>query len=426
LRRASVVDAGSIQRLESPYRRIGSGLQLGYQSEKTNISLNIFSARDKTEEVDDASIDSLDRPEQNLCLGLNMQQQISEKLFVHGEWAVSALTRDQNQPELENSSGFQRMFGLFRPRISTGYHQAYRFGIQFKPGAFDWSIQFERIDPGYRTLGSLYFQNDIENITTQIVLPILQGKFQLQTSLGLQRNDLNQVKDPSGFRRFIGNLALSAQWTNTINSQISWSNFRTTNRISAVNVPFVEVDSIVIVQSNNNLNLSNSFQIGQGGKQIITTNFGFQEAQTIRNDTLDGQESNQFLLGLVAYNLNMTHGSQRQSSLTASVLAHQNRLPIGNIFLFGPSLGYQMKWGKEKPLQLGATLALSSVRTEENSNSGLLRFQISGNYKIVEASQIGFTATYLDNQSAGQPFRELTMGIRFGYIFGLNKNGRSG
>ncbi|MEM8584366.1 MAG: hypothetical protein AAGF87_08865, partial [Bacteroidota bacterium] len=46
LRRASVVDAGSIQRLESPYRRIGSGLQLGYQSEKTNISLNIFSARD--------------------------------------------------------------------------------------------------------------------------------------------------------------------------------------------------------------------------------------------------------------------------------------------------------------------------------------------------------------------------------------------
>ncbi|MEL6668265.1 MAG: hypothetical protein AAFP08_04810 [Bacteroidota bacterium] len=423
LRRATAVNAGSIQRLESPYQRMGGGLQLGYQDEKTEVKLSIFSAADQAENQDPLSVDSLDRPERNVCLGLSFNQQISDKLIFQSEWALSALTRDQQQPALENATSLQRLFGLFNPRISTGYHQAYQFGIQFNPEPFDLLVQFERIDPGYRTLGSLYFQNDIENITSQVSLPIEEGKYQVQGRVGLQRNNLNQSSGQNGFKRFIGSLALSAQWTAGINSQINWSNFRTTNRIRAINVPFVEIDSIVIVQSNNNINLVNTFQLDKNGRQFVTSNFTFQDAQTIRNDDIQGDGNSQFLMALIAYNLSFTHGEDRRSNISASILAHQNQLPTGKVILFGPSIGYQIKWGKELPLQLGATAALSQVNAEGQEASDLFRFQISGNYQMFKASQLGITATYLDNQSSGQPFRELTIGLRFGYTFGIKERG---
>ena len=53
-------------------------------------------------------------------------------------------------------------------------------------------FQFDHVDPGFRSLGTLYFQDDFENYTIHARVNALKNKLTLAVRSGIQRNYLER------------------------------------------------------------------------------------------------------------------------------------------------------------------------------------------------------------------------------------------
>ena len=55
-------------------------------------------------------------------------------------------------------------------------------------------LVYERVDPNYKTLGALFFANDLENIGFTLSRPFLKQKLIFNSNIGFQRDDLAAQK----------------------------------------------------------------------------------------------------------------------------------------------------------------------------------------------------------------------------------------
>ena len=413
LRRARIQEAGSIQRLESQFQRLGRGLKLGYEGERTQVAVAAFYARDREESVDQPA-DTLLKPEENLCLDIELAQAISERVGFEFALTRSALTRDHRLPVLPGQSFLRRMGGLYDVRASTQFAHAYRGEIQFKPPIGQFRFAFERIDPGYRSLGALFFQNDQENFTVGTTLPLFKNRLNLNLNAGVQRNNLNG-RQLAAFQRFVGSLALGWRASERTNAQLNYSNFSTTNRVRAISVPFVLVDSIVIVQTNHSASASVSYLLDPTGASVLTGSASYQEAAGIRNEEIDATQINRFGMLMAAYAYQPRESVHR---LTLSLLATVNRTAAADLWILGPGAGYQTKLFGER-VDVGANLALSLVGNRiTGAISPTVRSQLQAGTKIGEQQRLDLQFSYVHVGGAvGIAFAEVQLGLGYGYTF---------
>ncbi len=413
LRRARLQEAGSIQRLETQYQRLGRGLKLGYAGEKTEVSVAAFYARDRARSVE-APVDTLLKPAENLCLDFSLAQQFSDRLAAELAITRSALTRDHRTPVLPGQNVLRRMGGLFDVRATTQFAHAYRGEIRFSPAAGQLRLAFERIDPGYRSLGALFFQNDQENFTVGATWPLFKNRLSLNANAGLQRNNLNG-RQLTSFNRFVGSLALGWRASERANVQLNYSNFNTTNRVRAISVPFVLVDSIVIVQTNHAATASASYLLDAQGGAVLTASASYQEAAGIRNEAVDSTQLNRFGMFLLAYAYQPRESVHR---LTASVLATTNRTAGATLWILGPSIGYQTRLFGER-VDASASLALSLVGNQTTGRTApTVRGQLQASMELGEHQRIEGNFSYVHvGGEVGVRFAEIQVGLGYGYTF---------
>ncbi len=91
-------------------------------------------------------------------------------------------------------------------------------------------VGYERVDPGYQTLGAYYINNDLENITVNAAQPLFKGKVQLAMNAGFQRDNLDGNKSGSSTRA-IGSVNATYAPTEKAVATINYSNFQTYMRI---------------------------------------------------------------------------------------------------------------------------------------------------------------------------------------------------
>lgn len=415
LRRASMADLGAIQNIEARYQRMGTGAKFGYTGSTTSVTFSGFYGRDIEASLDINSIDTIDLPEENLALSLELNQKISSALSFKAILAKTALTRDRRRdsiPELDDPGLGQRMFGLYQPLITTGFHNAYEFGINFQPKIIQFGISYKRVDPGYRTLGALYFQNDLENFTGQVAFPFGGDKYQLALNAGVQRNNLSSLNS-SDFTRIIGSANLSATLSERLSTQLSFSNFNTTNRQRALTNTQSMIDSVIIVQTNLTLGLSTTYQLGQDKNHIFTTNFSWQNANAIQNDEVDANQNTRFLLAMLNYSY---RPKESKSSFTAGILVNRNELPTGNITTTGPNLNYSRPIFNEK-MTLNTTANYSRVTSSLTEPSSVFRLGATTSLQLGKAQSVSLRLAYLKNNSDVNEFQEFQLGLSYGLSF---------
>ncbi|MEL6668885.1 MAG: hypothetical protein AAFP08_07935, partial [Bacteroidota bacterium] len=156
LRRERLADAGAIQNLDPIYRRMGSGIKLGFDNGTDMIALNLFHARDDASSLDLPDSATV-RPQENLVLEVEGKKQLSDFIGIEFNLAHSALTRDTDAPTLADvGSGFNgSIFGLFKARSSSSYNQAYGIGLRLSPKFGQLKLDYERIGAGFQSLGTL-------------------------------------------------------------------------------------------------------------------------------------------------------------------------------------------------------------------------------------------------------------------------------
>ena len=386
LRTESIAFAGADQSgLLLDLKRTGQGVQVGYGGDVTSVEASVFHSRDRVASRAPAedTVTQLNFPEANLVVTLGARHQFSEVLSAEVEYARSALTRDTEAAALDEPTAAQSLLGLHRANVTTAGAGAFEGTVNFAPSFAKFGVTYERVDPEYETHGSLFIQNDFENITASVAVPLLNSRLNLAARGGLQRNDLRDV-GAAQLRRFIGSLQAQIRWGERVQSSFGFSNFNTTNRFRVVDLTRPTVDSVVLAQTQLSLNASTSWMLDAEGTRSLVLTASAQQGRLIRDGSVDPKQGTDFQLASLQYARRMPDA---QWGFTAGALFNRTRTPQSEILTAGPTVSAKAAFLDEKltaSLTAGFNARFVEVTGVESEGAATL---------LTNALSVGYTLT---------------------------------
>ncbi len=422
LKRAVAEDLDNRQNLETAYKRTGWGIKTGYDDGSNHYLFVLFQAKD-----DSTSIPALTqlpvnlRPQENTVLGLQIKQTLGSVLSLEADYAFSGQTRNAASSLInEKSIGFlKKMGGLYKPKTSSGYYHAMNTKLNVRTKFGTLNFKYERIDPYFRSLGTLFFANDRENFTAGVNTSLLKKKITLSANAGVEHNNLS-AQDDNTNNRFIGMLQASIKAGEKLGVNLSYSNTSATNRLRAVGVPFVQVDSIILVQTNQSANVNVIYNIAASKerKSILMGNLSYQNANSIVNDEVQEDQNTTFVTGQVSYVFGLESDG---IEMTTSLLVNSGQFSAATLLTIAPSFSIQKSFLADK-IQTGLVAAYSNVLTNGAISNKVFSLTGHGDYTLLERHRISLVFRYVNNQtsqsqSAYPIFSEFSGTLKYGFRF---------
>lgn len=262
------------------YKRMGFGVGVAYQAKKFGTELIVFKAYDDGTSLQFTNPNPTLTVRDNVVVSVSSDATLFKILRLKAEMASSILTQDV----LLNDSGFQTPFygNLVRGNQTTQINNAYNASIDFRQKAFGIGLKYERIDPNYSTLGAIYFNNDLENITLNPSFTLFKSKLNLALSGGYQRNNIEN-SNASDNKRWIGSANLSAQLFKGMNASANYSNMSSfTKRNPSADPFYVQfADTLNFYQVSQNFSSSLNYTFGDSLKQSLGLTGSFAQSQNI-------------------------------------------------------------------------------------------------------------------------------------------------
>jgi len=417
LKRARAEDLTKRQNLDPAFKRLGWGIKAGYRKDQDEIAVILFSAKD-----DPLSIPvPLERedilPAENTVLSLQGKKHFGSVVQLDVDYALSAFTRDATAPKLERQTGIsllERMGGLFDPRISSGYHKALKTDLSFKTKFGRLVLGHELVDPDYRSLGALFFQNDFENLTVGINTSLAKKKLMLMAKLGWQRNNLSSLESNAS-SRLISSIDLKYNHDESLNFGVRFSNFRTTNRLRATDIPVpILVDSIFLALVNQSLGASFSLTKGPEKNKILIGNFNYQRSNTIMNEVVDTNQTNRNLFANISYSHTFLSS---YTAISASVLLNSNASLQNEVTSLTPTIALT-KGFFERRMSLGLSASFVNMFQNGTYANSIFQPSLNVNFKIDDKKSLRFYSSFVARDSkqmqfSGRDFNEFVARLDF-------------
>lgn len=424
----AVEEDSTVQNNLPAYKRLGGGFKIAYGDSKDYVNLSIFKAKDEENSLANAPIVNDINPEENLTIGIGFGKVLAKRWVIKGEFASSAITQDTRSEEVSSGNIYDQLSFAFRPRVSSSYYQAFNAAIQYKIKGAGFGIAYEKVDPGYRTLGSYFFNNNFENISFTNTVATLKNKLRVNWRLGVQRNNLDNA-DLNTLRRISGALNVNYAHSPKMVYTFSYTNFRTVvnfrsqfDQINQVN-PFQNLDTLNFRQVAQNANLNTNFVLNDSKekRQNLNVNVSFQK-------TSDEQANLEQPTGAKFYNINSSYSRAFSPtfSLNFAFNANITNTALNDNSIFGPSIGLRRTFLDRK---LSSNLSVSFNNSYNNGalTSKVANLRLSGNYTFKEKHQFSLNVTGINRFTAGQDenrvemrFREFTFQFGYNYSFGTN------
>jgi len=393
------------------YERWGYGTMITLGKKDHLFDIVLFKASD--DPASSAIPDSLSvYPAENFVVGLNSKNNILKNLFLEVNYALSAFSTDIRQGEIyqetytySNNLGF-----LFTPRSSSQFNSVIDVAINFKPGKVNIGAKYLRIDPEYKSLGTAFINNDVQEFTGNISTTFNENRISLSANAGLQNNNLDKSQLATN-KRFIS--ALNYTWliSKNLNLTAIFSNYST----NSMPVQVYMIDSVKYSQVTRNasLNITETF-----GDTIIQHSlsgmFSFQGGNTL-NQTGDAVSdvSNTFANAYLAYRLNyLPIGFSVVASLNYSNFISGDI----NTKSIGPSVGVNKFFLKRKiNTGINATY-MNSFGTNANSNQ-IINLRLFANYKINKYHSFTLSVNNLYKIASGASDHHSQASIAYNLIF---------
>ncbi|MEM9819453.1 MAG: hypothetical protein AAF985_00215, partial [Bacteroidota bacterium] len=368
-------------------------MKMGYDNGTENIYFILFRGWDDPNSLDlTENIPGLS-PADNTAVSIQGQKQLSEKYTLSVDYALSAFTEDQRMNRSDANGVFPSVLGLFKPRVNSEYFHAIKtsLGMQVKWGQFN--LAHEWVQPGYRTLGALFFNNDFENWTIGTNLNLWEDKISLSTNTGIQRNNLNGEL-PNTSRRFVGDVNVTLTLNESLNINTSYSNFRNTSKLSTLSQPQVLVDSLILSQVNQNANVSVSYLSGEEKNSTYTAAFSYNQANSIENDQV---QENGLMRNYIA---SLSHSyvfTESNLSLTSAMLATWNQTALQSIFSPSPTISVQKSF-LEDQLKATSNFSYVWVYTDGLFSNSVINWQAGVDYTLFEKHSLSMSFALINRK----------------------------
>ncbi|KAA3630548.1 MAG: hypothetical protein DWQ02_17935, partial [Bacteroidetes bacterium] len=322
-------------------------------------------------------------------------------------------------PELDNSKIGSRMAGLFVPRHSSGFFQALKtsLGLEFPFGKIGFSQ--ERIDPGYKTLGTLFFNNDLQRYSATLSTACLNNRVTINGNLGIQHNNLKSLSQNSQ-KRIIGTLNMGFQSGKRFSFNINMSNMSNTNLQRVVALSSIQVDSLHLVQTNKQASLNATYQLSQQKNRPSSISFigSYQQSNSIENEVINKDQLTNFLMGNISYVF-----SNRESglNLNASFLINQMTTSQLKTMTLAPGFSITKKVLNDSG-NIGLTISYSDVFLNSKHGSRIFNLRINGSIKVYQKHNVKMGIGLVKNWSSSplsnyHSFQEFTGTVGYGWSF---------
>ncbi len=268
LNRATTLDtlAGTLN--PESFDRFGHALRIGYGTERANVYATYLSAQDDVSSIKFAEPigrrELLDvEPAANTATSFGFEVPFGKTLSLSAEAALSVFTENHNLDDSDIDSSLLNqgipdlLVDAFNLNASSDYYTAVNSRLEYKGGgplALSAFLGYRRIDPNYRTMGSYFFQNDLEHFLVGAAFKPWK-QLRLQGSVGRQRDNLNNIKAATS-KRIIGTARATLQLQQFAASLdfFNYSNDQTP-RLARIG------DSLRIASTNQSLSLSPSYTL---------------------------------------------------------------------------------------------------------------------------------------------------------------------
>ncbi len=399
------------------YYRFGSGFKSEYTFTGGNVALSTFYARDDAHSL--TGYDSLSvTPSENLAIALSGNFSLFSYVNLNVEYSTSLFTEDTYTSRNEEQ---YKLMPVFAKRTSTHQYNAMKSNLNYNSPIGSIGVGYERIAPGYRTLGAYTTVNDFVNYTLNYAGQVIPEKLSFATSVGLQHDDLENTKNQNN-KRWVGNVNFGYTPVKAVNANIMYGNFRNYTHVRSgfedINNtgPYVYADTLDYTQISETMGLSLTFT-PEGNENvrrsvIISTNY--QQATEQQSDNLS-HSKNQFFNGMLGYNHSLT---KQNLSLSAGINFNHNKADTVKTVTVGPSVsGRKTFFDKKMNTSLSLAYNQSLMNSETQSEVYILRGGIG--YTLKERHLFDFSAIWANRHNMIKASRnnDVTLTLTYRYSF---------
>ncbi len=368
--------------------RFGYGAMIEVGKRSNAIGVLVFKARDNLSSDSLLNQDATLKPGENLIFGVTTKQKISKKLSLKGEIDWSAYTKDLRNEEtvMEGFSYLNNISPLFHANSSSTLTKAIKADLDYSLRKVKLGLAYRRIDPGYRTMGSVYLNNDFEDIQAKSTFRLFKNKLTLGGSFGIQRNNLDDSKYTEMLRvisSLNANYTINEHWV--VNGM--YSNFNSSSH--SVLTKDIDTDSLRYIQVTRNSALQIMYAKANKVRRIAVSLRGnYQAAQT---ENIDATSIN------YVYNsaLGVQYGFIKTGlNINLSLNGAKNINATSEITTIGPSLALSKRFLSGK---LNTSLGFSVLKTIYDMSSGaIISTKILGTYKVNRHHNFNLSLSDLD------------------------------
>lgn len=401
------------------YLRWGGGFKIQWNPKAFKLGIIGFRAKDDVSSLSNVPLSSRLKPQENSVVSVNFSKPIYKQLAISGELALSALNTNNLAENSSSNSNVQtfRFLGM-DAKAGSGVYKAYKVGMAYTGSKFTLGINYERIDPNYRTLGTYFFNNDLENTTIDFSSQLFKQKLTIATSFGIQRDDLDRKK-ATNMRRLVGSLNLNYVASQRLTFNASYSNFRSFSNTRSLSQtltasPTTYIDTLAYRQISQNTTVGYNYLLSNKEKikQNLNGNVTYQRSADVQGER--AAPSSQF------YNVTVGYGIQfvpQSLSINLSGNGSRNDFDKNSNTLLGPSLTLTKAFFKK---QLRSNASATYVVSQGSGNSKIITIRAGLAYTFKKSHNFTLSGIHLNSDTKTTrrvAFKEYTITAGYSYTF---------
>lgn len=374
------------------YQRMGYGVKTVYEKRWFKAGINAFYAKDDAHSLAIAPDSLLIYPQENLAIDYELALKPVKGMELSAELANSAITRDIRTVDgKEPAANTGMMQKLIRGNASTTVYQAFKSQLNYTFHKSTIGVGYERVNPGYTTLGAYYFNSDLENITVNLAQSLLKDKANIAVNIGSQHDNLKNQKE-STTKRLVGSVNVNYAPTQRIQTSASYSSFSTYmnvrpqfDYINNVN-PIQNFDTLNFTQLSQNASLNVNYitRKNELTNQYLNVTATFQDASDEQGGVVSKGNSSQF------YNLATAYGFlflQKGLNVMLAYNVSYNTIARNDFVTQGPTVSANTKLFQKK-LTTGFSSSYNTSATQGTKQSSVLSIRFNAAYTLLKKHNI--------------------------------------
>ena len=362
---------------QDDYSLKGYAIKLGLGSKKNYFDLVFMHISDPKETFIDTSLYT--HPESNVVASAISQFNITKHLKFNGEVAVSIFTHNMHASpyDIEDMPLFiHNMGNHFHINTSSAIAMATDLGLDYSQNKLSIGIQYQRIDPGYKSLGTHFIRNDFEKYSLKSGYRFKVAN--INGSIGLLRDNLMNSK-LSQANRLAYTLGLSLTPPGIFSMNANYSNFSTKQKEGRAPLN----DTIRLYQVNKNISIVPQLRFSNSShSNIIMINYTYANLL----DKNDFAENTMPIASNMAFLQYMYRSFENEYGISANINYTNFKTSTHKLINIGPSITADKTLLKKKGVvQASFTYLLSN----NNSIKGnIITLRMGFNYKISKSQKV--------------------------------------